>query len=319
MFFRKKTQNRRLGREYVLDVKLRSSQTRKTRARLMAISAGILFGLAVVVYAVCFLGGWALDRLAYRNPAFALQQIDLQTDGVISSEQLRRWSGIKPGDNLLAMDLAAVKKSLEINPCIQKVSVERILPRTLRIRVSEREPIAQLMVQRQRPSGDSQQVTYQLDAQGCVMLPLEPQQRSVPINPAAEQMPVIVGFKTADAQPGRFLDSVQARAALSLVQAFDHSQMGGFIDLKKIDAGTPEVLIATTGQGSEIIFGLNDMEQQLRRWHDIYEMGQRLNKAISNLDLAVTNNVPARWMEASAVPPSPPKLPRPWRTRKKHV
>jgi cell division septal protein FtsQ len=319
MFFRKKAQNRRLGREYVLDVKLRSSQTRKSRARLMAISAGVLFGLAIVVYAVCFLGGWALDRLAYRNPAFALQQIDLQTDGVISSEQLRRWSGVKPGDNLLAMDLGAVKKNLEINPCIQKVSVERILPRTLCIRVSEREPIAQLVVQRQRPSGDTQQVTYQLDAQGCVMLPLEPHQRSVPVNPAAEQMPVIVGFKTADAQPGRFLDSVQARAALNLVQAFDRSQMGGFIDLKKIDAGTPEVLIATTGQGSEIIFGLNDMDQQLRRWHDIYEMGQRLSKAISNLDLAVSNNIPARWMEASAVPPTPPKLPKPWRTKKKHV
>src|SRR6478736_6583297 len=141
MFFRKKSQNRRLGREYVLDVKLRSSQTRATRTRLMAISAGVLFSLAVVVYAFWFLGGWALDRLAYRNPAFALLQIDLQTDGVIATEQLRRWAGIKRGDNLLAMDLAAVKHNLEVNPFIQSVSVERILPHSLRIHVSEREPI----------------------------------------------------------------------------------------------------------------------------------------------------------------------------------
>jgi cell division protein FtsQ len=319
MFFRKKAQNRRLGREYVLDVKLRSSQTRATRARLMAISAGVLFGLAIVVYGVCFLGGWALDRLAYRNPAFGLQQIDLQTDGVISLEQLRRWAGVKPGDNLLAMDLATVKRNLETNPFIQKASVERILPRTLCIRVSEREPVAQVIVQRQRPSGDTQQVTYQLDAQGCVMLPLEPQQRSVPINPAAEQLPIITGIKTSDLQPGRSLDSVQTHAALNLVQAFDRSQMGGFIDLKKVDASSPEVLVATTGQGSEITFGLNDMDQQLRRWHDIYEMGQRMSKAIANIDLAVSNNIPARWVEASTVPPTPPKLPKPWRTRKKHV
>jgi cell division septal protein FtsQ len=91
------------------------------------------------------------------------------------------------------------------------------------------------------------------------------------------------------------------------------------MDLKKIDAGAPDVLIATTSQGNEVTFGLIDMEQQLRRWYEIYEMGQRTSKAIASLDLAVTNNIPARWMEASAVPLTPPKLPRNLRTKRKHV
>ena len=74
----------------------------------------------------------------------------MQTDGVISVDQLRRWAGVKPEENLLALDLARVKRDLEMVPLVQSVSVERILPRTLRIRITEREPIAQVNVPRPR-------------------------------------------------------------------------------------------------------------------------------------------------------------------------
>jgi len=59
------------------------------------------------------------------------------------------------------------------------------------------------------------------------------------------------------------------------------------------------------------------LEHQLRRWHKIFIEGQQFSKAVASLDLAVTNNLPVRWLEASAVPPASPrssKLPR-----KKHV
>ena len=51
----------------------------------------------------------------------------------------------------------------------------------------------------------------------------------------------------------------------------------------------------------------------------IFDMGQRLSKAIATLDLAVNNHIPARWLEASAVPQATPKAPKPLRYRKKHV
>jgi hypothetical protein len=44
-----------------------------------------------------------------------------------------------------------------------------------------------------------------------------------------------------------------------------------------------------------------------------------MSKVIGALDLAVTNNIPARWLEASAVPPAAPKSAKPLRPRKKHV
>src|ERR1051325_4654826 len=136
MFWNRKAKNRRLGREYVLDVKLRSSQVRAARTRKFVYAGAVIFTVALSGYLLWRIGGWTMDKLGYENAAFAIRYIDLQTDGVIGTEQLRRWATVKTGQNLLALDLSRVKRNLELVPFIQSVSVERILPHTLRIRVT---------------------------------------------------------------------------------------------------------------------------------------------------------------------------------------
>src|SRR6266481_295325 len=174
MFWNRKTKNRRLGRDYVLDVKLRSSQVRAARTRKFVVAGALVFTVAFSGYLLWRMGGWTMDRLVYENQAFSIREIDLQTDGVIATEQLRRWTGVKSGQNLFALDLARVKRNLELVPFIQSVSVERILPRALRIRVCEREPVAQVMVSRSRVGGGIEQGVYHLDSDGWVMAPLDP-------------------------------------------------------------------------------------------------------------------------------------------------
>src|ERR1039458_2065129 len=153
MWFKRKPKNRRLGREQVLDVKLRSSKVRAARTRMTAFSLGAVFATVFCLYLAYRGGEWLLNRLVYENRAFAIQEIDVQTDGIIPVDQLRRWSGVKPEENLLALDLGRVKRDLEMVPLVRSVSVERILPRGMRIRVTEREPIAQINVLRPRPNG----------------------------------------------------------------------------------------------------------------------------------------------------------------------
>jgi cell division septal protein FtsQ len=320
MWFKRKARNRRLGRDHVLDVKLRSSQVRAARSRKLSLMLGGLFAIGFGLYLAYRIGGWALDELVYENNAFALQQLDVQTDGVISADQLRRWAGVKLEENLLALDLARVKRDLELVPLVQFASVERVLPHTLRIRVVEREPIAQVNVLRPRPNTSPEVVVYQVDAAGWVMLPLDPRQRAIALNnQPADPVPLLDGLDSTQVQPGRRIEIHQVQAALQLIVAFEQSPMAGLVELKRIDVSAPETLLVTTGQGSEVTFRLTELDQQLRRWHDIDDMGHRLGKAIATLDLAVSNNVPVRWLEASALPPESPKLPKTSRTRKKHV
>ena len=319
IWFNRKQMNRRSSRRHVLDVKLRSDQVRQSRVRLGALAFGVLFGTVFGLYVLWRAGGWLLDQLVYKNRAFAIQQIDVQTDGVISPDQLQRWMGVRTGQNLFALDLARVKRDLEMVPLVDAVSVERVLPRTLRVRVTEREAVAQVNVPRTNGRGGVEVAVFHLDMDGYVMVPLDPRQRTTPLAAPEEPLPVLTGIGLHEMQPGRRLDLPQVRATLQLIMEFAHSPMAGLVDLRRIDAGAPEVLVVTTGQGSEVTFGLQDLERQLRRWREIYDLGQRTQRAIASLDLAVTNNIPARWLEASLAPGTSPKPPKTVRSKKKHV
>ena len=219
----------------------------------------------------------------------------------------------------MALDLGRVKRDLEMVPLVRSVAVERILPRTLRIRVAEREPIAQVSALRPRASGGVETSVYQLDADGWVILPLEPRDRATSPNQSDEPLPAISGINANTLQPGRRLTAPQVHAALQFLVAFEESPMAGLVDLKRVDVSSQEVLVVTTGQGSEVTFRLTDFDQQLRRWRAIFEAGRKAGNAIGTLDLAVTNNVPLRWLEASAVTTAAPKLSKPSRSKKKHV
>src|SRR6185369_5041854 len=96
-------------------------------------------------------------------PYFAIERLEIETDGVLAPEQLRTWGGVRPKDNLMALDLARVKRDLELVPAIESVIIERVLPGTLRIRVTEREPIAQVLVQQLQGAEGG---VYTLDANG---------------------------------------------------------------------------------------------------------------------------------------------------------
>jgi cell division septal protein FtsQ len=302
----------------VLDVKLRSSKVRAARARMAAIGLGSFFAVVLGAYLLWCAGEWGLEEFVYRNPAFNIQELDIETDGVLSIEELRRWVGIKPNDNLLALDLTKVERDLKLLPVVQSVSIDRVLPRTLRIRVVEREPVAEIRVPRPRPGGGIEMASYLLDTGGLVLAPLQPSQRS-PTAPPQPELPVISVANPNEVRSGRLLQAPQLDALLDLLAAFERSPMSGLVELKKVDLALPDVLTVTTGQGSAVIFGLTDLEHQLRRWRAVYDEAQRIGKIIATLDLAVSNNVPVTWLEASVAPQNSPKVSKPPINRKKHV
>src|SRR5271154_5065749 len=318
MWFKREIKNRRLHRGHLLDVKLRSDQVRATRTRLAAVGFCVLFGTVFGLYLLWRSGEWALDKFVYENSEFAIQSVEVQTDGVIVPEQLRRWSGVKLGANLIALDLASVKRNLELVPTIDSVSVERVLPRTLKIRVTDGEPVAQVNVPTATASGEIAAAVFQLDMNGYVMRPLDPRLCVIPLSQMSAQLPVVTGLNVYQLQPGHRVESPQSKAALQLIGAFDHSPMAGLVDLRRVDVSQPGVVVATTGQGGEITFGLENLEQQLARWRKIYDLGMSQNKMIASLDLAVANNVPVRWAETVSAPVVP-KNSTPIKNRRKNV
>jgi hypothetical protein len=212
--------------------------------------------------------------------------------------------------------LGRVKRNLEMVPALASVTVERVLPKTLRIRVSEREPILQVSVPRFNAQGQMEATIFHIGTDGVVMQPLDPRQRVKPFLQPDEALPLLSGLKLMDLQPGQPITSPAAQAALKLALEFGFSPMAGLVDLKRIDVSTPDEIVVTTAQGSEVTFGLDNVDHQLRRWREIHDLGVRTRRNVASIDLAVSNNVPVRWLEAKVVPP-PAKLPKTPRTNRK--
>jgi len=203
-------------------------------------------------------------------------------------------------------------------PMIATVSIERILPATLRIRVTEREAVAQVRRYRTSTHGTLESVVYHMDADGFVMLPVDPRQRIAPLVQTDDALPILYCANQNELVPGRRINSPQTIAALNLISQFALSPRSGLVDLRSIDMKSADVLVLLTGQGSEVTFGLNDLDHQLRRWREIHDLGMRLKRNVATIDLAVSNNIPVRWLEASVSPP-PAKPAKLTRTRKRNV
>lgn len=324
MFFRR-THNRKKGREHVLDVKLRSSKVRAARLQVFAKALLWFFVLILAVGLYFFVYNSGVRIFALNNPAFALSDIQVTTDGVLSPSQLARWTGVKRGENLLALDLHMVRRHLEMIPCIKSVAIERLPPSILRVRVNERVPLAQINLPQPAPGGGIEIKIYTIDETGVVMLPIEDAHRAVPLVPGSEFLPIISGMHPNDVQAGRRIDSQRVQSALSLLKAFQRSPMAGVAEIRRIDVSAPEVLIATADPGCTVTFGLFKHELQLARWREIYQAASRMGKVILTLDLAVSNNVPAILGDAGlglppAIPPATLKpQPKNQFNRKKHV
>lgn len=300
---------------FVLDVKQRSDVAAARRVRFSAKILALTLGTFLSFYLLWRVCGVALNALVYDNPDFAVQRVDVQTDGKISKEIVLQKCGVSPGMNLFRVNLREVKRNLEGISLIDSVSVERVLPGLLHIRVTEREPLAQVNVPCGMAGGVPVLAVYQLDASGKVIIPIDPQEARVTSARAETGLPVITG---SDALVAVMTNSINAEkfpnmvAALKLIDSFRLSPMVGLVDIRRVDVSAPNVLAVTTGQGTQVTFARGNFEQQLRRWREIYDYGKRMNKGdIASVDLAVANNVPVRWTLASVSQPPPQVRPRP--------
>jgi cell division septal protein FtsQ len=305
-------------RQFVLDVKLRTRQMRVARWRATGMGLAVVMGAGLFALLFWRGGQWLLADAVYENPAFAIRQVDVRTDGVIAPAAIRRWAVVRPGQNLFALDLMRVKRDLEMYSPIESVCVERVLPNTLRISVTERQPVAQSVTLEPRRGGGFSAVLHDFDKTGVVMQPLDPAWLLTPA-PTNECLPTLIGVPAKDLNSGRQAESPQVLAALRLLIELDRSPMAGLVELQSINVASPEVLEAETSQGARITFALDRFDVQLRRWRDIYNHSQEEGKAIATLDLSITNHLPVRWMAAGALPPLPAPSVKPNKPKRTHV
>ncbi len=319
-WFKRKPKNRRFERANVLEVKMHSKLVHSARVRMFTSALAWTLGTLITILLVWRVSEWALNRFVYTNPTFAIEEIEVQTDGIIPLEQLREWTGVKEGENLFAVDIRRLTRDLKLNTLIQDAAVERVLPGKLWVRITEREPVVQFTKwQQPSPGSGFRPVTFYFDSNGVMLMPTDLPKLTAQLAEQFDHLPRMMGVKGSDLAKGRPVEEPMIRMALQFIEKFGQSEMSSFADLVELDITSSQVIEVTTRQGSRLTFGHEDLGRQLRRWRAVHDYTGGVGKAISTLDLSVSNNVPARWQEAGLLPASQPQNKKPSPYKKKHV
>jgi cell division protein FtsQ len=98
-----------------------------------------LFAGVVVVLAASIAVGWGARRYVLSSPRFAIRTVLVDGASRRSAEQVAETGGVKVGNNIFALDLELTRAAIIADPWIDRATVVRELPATVRITVVERE------------------------------------------------------------------------------------------------------------------------------------------------------------------------------------
>ncbi len=168
----------------------------------------VWIGLAIVALLALssvLLFWYATRGLFSKNPRFTLRNVVVHSPGWWRDKERNvcELLRIRPGEtNLFDLKLASLKKAMEAEPSIEKVTVMKTLPDTLTFDITERIPRAFLY---------SPKSVWVVDGTGIVMA------RDTCVN-LDGSLPVILGFQTSESlRPGMQLSQLQS--AMELINA----------------------------------------------------------------------------------------------------
>jgi cell division protein FtsQ len=121
----------------------RKSAKTSRRHKLLRDMALAVKTLAAVLALVVVTGFFILVHdLATQCSYFAARQINIEGTQRLTPEQIARQARVRMGDNILAVNLSAVRKRLLAHPWIADAEVRREIPSRLIIRIKEHNPLA---------------------------------------------------------------------------------------------------------------------------------------------------------------------------------
>jgi cell division protein FtsQ len=165
----------------------------------------------------CGFGASRLPWEAWRGRYAVLTRIEVRGQRYLDPERLALAAGLKPGDDLLRLDLGCARERLRGLPRIARAEVRRAWLRRVRIQVEERLPA--LIVHHGMP--------WEMDSSGVLLPPLA--------NGALADVPLLTGPDLSPFPAGAVCATPDVRRALAWVEALRHPQLQLLGRLSEVD------------------------------------------------------------------------------------
>jgi len=278
--------NPRKNKRHVLLAEVNQrTQNKKIQGRLVWIAAAVVV-LGIMVVGTHFATRSILHHAFFQNDDFQIKNIDIKVTGGVSRSEVLEWAGVKPGMNLMSLNLTQVRTRLGRMPYIASVVIDRRLPSTLRIEVEERQPMAKL-VPYSSAGHQLAQAVYYVDGQGYVMKPKAGER--------LKPLPVIKGVAHEYIREGERTDRPELLSALNLLRLADYTTLKGELDLTEIEVQSRGYLILRTRDQGMICFRTDYLQEQIQRLRVILDHAKENNLFVRTVNLTPERNVPVTY------------------------
>lgn len=245
-------------------------------------SLGWLASALVLISVICILavfgGRWIARAVFSENPRFSIRHFEIQSDGTLPADRVLLYSKVREGDNLYAVDLRKVRDEILGVPIVESVLIQRKLPDTLRIRVTERVPLARVAVE-----GLPEMA---VDPSGMVLGPAY----------ASPALPRIEDERMETLRPGTRIQRPPMQDALALLDTCGRTRLGNIVRIVRIRLEDDDRMILELEQGDRVLFPRIGMEIKLRRLVSILkaiqDRGMRKPGQTLEIDMTTESNWP---------------------------
>ncbi|MBL7645993.1 MAG: FtsQ-type POTRA domain-containing protein [Candidatus Hydrogenedentes bacterium] len=245
---------------------------RRLRQSVFFVEAGFcVFAVALFVY--------AFYHFAINSPRYRVQDIIVFGNTAVSSEEVVAATQITTADSLLFLDKAAVAKRVASIPYVASAEVQRELPSTLIIHLTERQAAATLLAGRR---------AFLIDRDGVVLKESDP---GAPVlEPLITNAP---GLGVISA--GIRLEEPAVQEALKLWEAYSQAPIASEVNLSEISAEGPMNLTMIWDEAPyEVRWGRSDYKKQAERLSILWKEKGGLLPCQEYLDLRFDQDLVCR-------------------------
>lgn len=279
---------RQRRQQHLLDVKVRSrSATQHRNRRVLVVISKT--ALAMAICCGLYVGGrLAVKRFFFDNPDYRLATIEVQTDGTLQREQILRAADLQEGENIFRVNLSDVHDRLQQLAQVDEVQVVRKLPAEIDIRLVERRPIAWITSDADIADPFSSEAAFLVDARGVLM-------KEKKLLPEYLGLPLISGCTSESLEPGKIIESYEAKAALELLRMSTRSFMQTRFQIRQIDLSKGYCLSVTDKNRTRVTFGFENLDVQLQRLEQFLVYCDDSKQELATVNLLVQRNIPVTF------------------------
>ena len=275
---------RRKRREHLLEVTATAETERRRRNQkaLLYVFEGIFLAglLAVAWFGVTLF----IEQFFTKNKNYDVRIVEVNTDGVMTREEVLSKTGIREGLNIFSLNLEAAQKALALIPEVKSASVQRNLPDTVTISIEARRPIAWVAPGDTGADPSTMETSCMVDEDGVMIKPQG-------FEASHTRLPVVYGVPTEQWRIGDKIEMPELEAALDLF-TLAAERSNPQVSLRAADITKGWCIVAWNDPQTRLTFGLKDIPAQLDRLQVILSHVDQTSRRIATANLIPERNTP---------------------------